>query len=331
MVSSQSSNGTRYTLLYQDATSIPNDAAGATFNLSNPVPAGLIEQVGFRLSGTTAAPLSAASAAEIVSGLRFTLNGDQVINLQTQGNVNTSANCSRMGALVQDIGGFVAEDPSITNIDMTIWVPLGINAPVNSRFELTLDYVASAATPTSANFELWIKYGKSTNMTIIGNQTSMQIADGAQTMVSVKIPTIKGATVAGIAIQGARVSDNMTGIIPKILGDFSLSPTQVRAASGANMNGYQFADAGDSVQELQFSNAVDGYYFVPLYNAQVSDGSVVLLITSTTDDPAATSEFYTFTPILNLPTGGSGERTPRQTAQVATGSKGAILSRAEDI
>jgi hypothetical protein len=327
----QSGNGTRYTLIYSDATSTPTDAAGGlTFNVSNPVPAGLIEQVGFRLTGTTAAPLSAASAAEIVSGLRFTLNGDQVINLQTQGNVNTSANCSRMGAIVQDIGGFVAENPSLTDIDMTIWVPLGINAPVNSRFELTLDYVAAAATPTSCNFELWIKYGKSTNMTIIGNQTSMNIADNAQTMVSVKIPTIKGATVAGIVVQGSAVADNMVSVIPKILGDFALSPTQVRAASGVNANGYQFADVGDSDQEMQYSNAVRGLYFIPLYNAAVSDGSVVLLLTSTTAG-APGNEFYTFTPILNLPTSGSGERTPRQTAQVATGSKGAILSRAEDI
>ena len=119
-------------------------------------------------------------------------------------------------------------------------------------------------------------------------------------------------------------------MIPKILGDFALSPTQIRAASGVNANGYQFADAGDSDQELQYSNAVRGLYFIPLYNAAVSDGSVVLLLTSV-NAAGAGSEFYTFTPILNLPTSGSGERTPRQTAQVATGSKGAILSRAEDI
>jgi hypothetical protein len=235
-----------------------------------------------------------------------------------------------MGALVQDIGGFVAEDPSLTNIDMTIWVPLGLNAPVNSRFELALNYVAAAATPTSCNFEVWIKYGKSTNLTLIGNQTSQTIADASQTMVSVKIPTIQGATVAGVAIQGSRVNDNMTALIPKVLGDFALSPTQIRAASGANANGYEYADAGDDIQQLQYSNAVRGYYFVPLYNAKVSDGSVVFLITSTNDDGSG-SEFYTFTPILNLPTSGSGEQTPRQTASVATGSKGAILSRAEEV
>ena len=86
-----------------------------------------------------------------------------------------------------------------------------------------------------------------------------------------------------------------------------------------------FAQSATSQTDLQYADAIEGYYFVPLYNLSVVDGSVVLLITS------AVAETYTFTPILNLPTGGSGERTPVQTSQVATGSKGAILSRAEDI
>jgi len=328
----QSGNGVRYTMIYQDSTSIPTAVADTAYNLSAPVPAGLIEQVGFRLSGTTVGgTISAASAAEIVSGIRFTLNGDQVFNLQTQANDADSINCSRMGAMLQDIGGFVVEDSSLTNMDCTLWMPLGLNAPVNSRFELALNFITANQLATGYTFECWIKYGKSTNLTLVGNQTSQSIANAAQTMVSVKIPTIAGATVAGIAIQGARASDNMSGIIPKILGDFSQSPTFLRGASGANANGYQFPHAAVGAGQMQYSNEVSGYYFCPLYNAIVSDGSVVLLITSTSDDVAADSEFYTFTPILNLPTSGSGERTARQSSGAATGSKGAILSRAEDL
>ena len=95
-------------------------------------------------------------------------------------------------------------------------MPLGLNAPVNSRFELALNFITARQLATGYTFEVWIKYGKSTNLTLVGNQTSQSIANGAQTMVSVKIPTIAGATVAGISIQGARASDNMTAIIPKI-------------------------------------------------------------------------------------------------------------------
>ena len=328
----QGGNGVRYTKIYQDATSVFNDnAGGQSFNLSNPVPAGLMEQVGFRWTGTATAEMTEASLAEAISGLRFTLNGDQLFNLQVQANAITSTNCSRVGAMVQDIGGSVAENPaSATAIDMTVWIPLGINAPVNSRFELAMDLIACAGT-LSGNFEIWVKYGKSTNATIIGNQTSQTIADGAQTMVSVKIPTIKGATVAGIMIQGARASDNMTALIPKVLGDFAFSPTYLKGVAGIYAQQYYYADNDVDATAQQFSDGVDGYYFLPLYNAQTSDGSIVLLITSTTDEAGATSEFYTFTPVLNLPTSGSGERTPRQTAGVATGSKGAILNRAEDL
>ena len=327
----QSGNGVRYTQIYQDATSLPSETAVATFNLSNPVPAGMAEMIGFRINGTAAAQLSQATASELITGLRFTLNGDQLINIQIQGAVNTNADCSRFSALLQDIGGFVVESPaSATAFDMTVWIPLGVNVPVNSRFELALDYAVAAAAITTGNFATWIKYGKSTNMTVIGNQTSQTIADAAQTMVSVKIPTLKGATVAGIAIQGSRNSDNMTAVIPKVLGDFALSPTQLRGASGASQNGYMYADAGEDQDRLQYSDGVAGYYFCPLYNASVSDGSVVLLITSTNDDGSG-SEFYTFTPIMNLATStNSGERVARQTSKVATGSKGAILTRAED-
>ncbi len=325
------SSDTRYTMIYQDATSLPNDnVGGQAFNLSNPVPAGLIEQIGFRIVGTCAAYPSTASAAELVSGLRFTLNGDQLFNYQIQGSDPLNAGVSRLGAMLQDIGGGVVETPaSPTAIDMTLWIPVGVNAPVNSRFELAMNFITALSTVTG-NFECWIKYGKSTNLTLVGNQTSQTIADAAQTMVSVKIPTIKGATVAGVMIQGSRNSDNMTAIIPKILGDFAFSPTYLRGIAGITANQYYFADDAGLATGQEFQDAVSGYYFLPLYNAQVSDGSIVVLLTSTNDDGSG-SEFYTFTPVLNLPTSGSGERTPRQTAQVATGSKGAILSRAEDI
>ena len=147
-------------------------------------------------------------------------------------------------------------------------------------------------------------------------------------MVSVKIPSIKGATVAGIAIQGANAADNLQTCIPKILGDFAMSPTYLRGISGAANNGYQFADTSVSTTQQQFTDAILGYYFVPLYNVQADGGSITLLITN--DTGAAASEFLTFTPILNLSTSGSGERTPKQTASVATGSKQAILQRAEE-
>ena len=332
MSSNQSARGgVRYTMIYQDAASVPSNTAATSYNLSNPLPAGLIEQVGIRVQAdyTAGAPASATTFTELFSGIRLTFNGNQWCNLQTQANDNTSVIQSRMGAMLQDIGGLVVEELSDSKIDCMLWIPCGMNMPNNSRFELALNYIQSAAAITNPVFEIWCKYGKSTNQTVITNQTSQQLADGAQTMVSVKIPNIKGATVAGIAIQGATAKDNLISAIPKILGDFAMSPTYLRGISGADQNGYQFAapngGIASSLVSNQWCNAVDGYYFLPLYNATVVDGSVVLLMTS------AAGEFYTFTPILNLPTSGGGERLARQTSGKATGSKGAILSRAEDL
>ena len=332
MAANQSSGGgVRYTMIYQDNTSVPNNAADSTFNLSNPLPAGLIEQVGVRVQATYvagAAP-TASTFTPLFAGLRFTFNGNQWCNLQSNVNDVASVNQSRMGSMLQDIGGMVVEELSATKIDCMLWIPCGMNMGNNSRFELALNYATAANAITGTTFEIWCKYGKSTNQTVITNQTSQQIADGAQTMVSVKIPNIKGATVAGIAIQGSKDADNMGSIIPKVLGDFAMTPTYLRGISGADQNGYQFASPNGGIASSlisnQWSNAVDGYYFLPLYNATVVDGSIVLLVTS------LDTEFYTFTPILNLPTSGAGERQARQTSGKATGSKGAILSRAEDL
>lgn len=324
--SKQAGGGVRYTMIYQDATSLVSETAVATYNISNPLPAGLIEEFGLRFTGATAAAYpSAASFTELVSGIRATFNGDQWFNLQTQANVNTSATVSRVGAFIQDVGGRIVEDTtSATNLDCTVWIPCGINVPANSRFELQLDYAVAAAALTSGNFEVWCKYGKSTNITVVGNMTSQNLAANTQTLMTVKIPSIKGATVAGIALQGETAADNLNNLIVKPLGDFQYTPTYLRGISGASQNGYMFADNGDSNNELQFADKLAGYYFVPLYNLEIIDGSVSLLLN------AGVAEFYTATPVLNLPTSGSGERTPRQTSGVATGSKGAILSRAED-
>ena len=53
--SKQASGGVRYTMIYQDATSLVSETATATYNLSNPLPAGMIEEFGLRFTGATAA------------------------------------------------------------------------------------------------------------------------------------------------------------------------------------------------------------------------------------------------------------------------------------
>lgn len=316
----------RYTKIYQDATSVPSESAGASYDISNPVPAGLVEMVGFRLVGTTAAQPTAASATGLIKNMRIIYNGDQLFNYTNLAAVNTIATLDRFSALVQDIGGFIVDSGSATAQDLTVWIPAGIRLPGNSRIEFHVEYVTSAAAWSSTKVELWHKYGMSSNATIVGNQTSATMVAGGQVQVTVKIPSYKGATVSGIQIQSTTAGDDMTEVIAKPLGDFALTPTLARGLGGraAGRDPYEYMDAADSTEAPQLTNgAGTGQVFLPLYDLANTDGSVTLLVTATT------AETYTFTPVLSLPTGGNGEAMPTQTASKATGSSESILDRAE--
>jgi len=318
--------GTRFTMIYRDATSLPLATGSTSYSLSNPLPAGMVARIGLRWTGATAAAYPTQSSfMDLVNGVRFTFNGDQWCNIQTQANANSNVSVSRLSAMMQDVGGAVVENTqSLTAIDATVWIPCGINVPNNSRFELQLDMIASEVALTSGNFEVWVEYGSATTITYIGNATSQNIAQNTQTLMTVKIPTIPGATVAGIYLQGATQADNLSSVIVKPLGDWAFSPTYLRGISGASQNGYQFYGVAAGTVNT-FENAALGYYFIPTYNLTIVDGSVQLLLT------ASEAQFYTATPVLNIPTSGSGERQPRQTSRVETGSKQAILSRSEEV
>jgi hypothetical protein len=309
-----------FTKVYQDSTTTPNEATTSNFDISNTLPTGMAEMVGFRYSATGA--LSSASVFELLTTLRLTINGDQVISWNSLLSNNASAACPRISAFAQDIGGQVDETGATTSPEGILWLPLGLNIPVNSRFELNVQWGVAGVPAVSPQFEVWIKYGASSNTTIVGNMTSELPAANAQTMVSVKIPAYKNAVVSGIAIQGATASNNLTSLIVKPLGDFAMTPNQLQGAAKAG-NPYYFYDGGDSLVAYQVESDVLGYYFCPLYGLSVKDSTVVLLM------EASVAENYTFTPILSIPTSGSGMATPVQTEKSITGSAKSILSRAE--
>lgn len=323
-MASTQSNGVSYSKWYQDATSIPAKAGATQYSVANPIPAGLVEQWGIRIVGGSAGAMTATGLTELVSSLRLTINGDQIINFNTSACDITNAGQSRLGALVDDIGGIVAEKPSDTDNDCTIWFPMGLNLPQNSRFELSLAYVASADDLTNPKFEVWAKYGSASSCTVIGNATSQTMATNAQVMMTVKIPTFKGAKVSGIALQNVDNTDTLTEVIVKPLGDWAMSPAFLRGASGAGQNGYQFVSPTVDANANIYASQVDGYYFIPLYDLAMTDGSVTLLVT------ANDNVVMTATPILTLPTGGSGQSTPKQTASEKTGASQSILRRAEE-
>lgn len=319
-----------YTKIYQDSTTLPAETNTAQFNVSNPIPQGLVESFILQIEGTgVAGGTTASTLTTIFNNLRIVFNGDQWFNFNSPVDETASSANSRLNTMLQDIGGFTAENVSNTAVDMSVVIPCGINLPANSRFELDLTYFGLAVgnALTGATFSLWAKYGSSSNATIVGNATSFPVPAASQTLMTVAIPSYKGAKVSGIALQGPTAADNLDTVVVQVLGNFGMTPSYIRGASGASQNGYMYLDTGADSFGLVPSSFTSGYYFLPTYDLDVSSGSVNLLITTIA---GAGTENYTATPILKLPTGGRGESTPTQTASVATGSAQAVLRRAEE-
>ena len=316
-----------YNKIYQDATTVPAIAA-TQFNVSNPIPAGLVESVIIQWRGTMSAAATVSSFTSLLQNLRVVFNGDQWFNFNTAVNTAGEAGQSRFGALMDDVGGTVSEALSDTAIDCVMEIPCGINLRSNSRFELDISYFAMGGALTyTGNFEVWIKYGKSSSAMICGNATSFPVPSGTQTMMTVAIPSYKGAKLSGIALQLPVLGDELSEVIVQPLGNFGMSKTYLRNASGAAQNGYTYKDINVDTAGLVPASLTSGYYFIPLYDLTTSSGSVNLLITNT--GAAAATRNFTATPILRLPTGGSGESLPQQTVSAATGAAKAILKRAE--
>lgn len=317
-----------YNKIYQDSTSVPAIAA-TQFNTANPLPAGHVESFIVQWKGTGSAALTQSSFTQLLSSLRIVYNGDQWFNFNSGANgAAGDGGASRFNALMNDVGGSVTETLSATDIDCIMEIPCGIKLPPNSRFELDVNYYAMGGALTfTGTFELWIKYGTSSSAMVAGNATSFPVPEQSQTMMTVAIPSYKGAKVSGIALQSPTNVTNIETVIVQPLGNFGMSPSYLRMSSGASQNGYLYKDINVDTVGLVPSSFVDGYYFIPLYDLATDTGSVNLLITTIT---GAGTQNYTATPILRLPSGGSGESLPSQTASVATGAAKSILRRAED-
>jgi hypothetical protein len=316
-----------YTKIHQDSTTIPSFAGSTQFSVANTIPSGLVESFIIQWKGTGGAiGITASTLTTAVNSLRIVFNGDQWFNFNTTVNQVAVAVGSRIGSMLDDVGGYVAENQSLTDVDCSMVIPCGINLPPNSRFEIDMNYFALAAAGNTfvGNFSVWVKYGNSLNASIYGNATSFPVSANSQTLMTVAIPSYKGAKVSGIVLQGANGNDELTSVVIQDLGLFAMSPTYLRGASGASQNGYLYTDMALDAKGLIPSDKTSGYYFIPLYDLDAKSGSVNLLLTS------SVAQTYTATPILKLSTGGSGENVGTQTASKATGSSQAILRRAEE-
>jgi len=317
--------GVRYTKAIQRNDVSPNETGSATFNLSEPVQAGMAEMVGFNMKFTAAGASHAANEWGLVKTLTIVYNGNQVFNYTDLAAVNTLATLPRLVALCEDMGGFITSSGSSTAVDSWMWLPLGINLGANARVEVRVTFVAAAAAISAPEFCVWHKYGASKAASIVGNATTVSLTGGSQTQAVIRVPSYPNAVVSGLQIQSTTATDDLVSAIIKPLGDFELNNDALRAIGGRNFGAGELYDYLDGATLVQTDGKDSGQTFVPLYGYSSADSTVVVLLT------AATSENYAITPILSVPTSrNTGEMMGTQTQSRATSSASSILDRAED-
>jgi len=317
--------GVRYTKAIQRNDVAPSEAGSVTFNLSEPCAAGMAEMVGFNMKYTGAGATHAANEWGLVKTLTIIYNGNQVFNYTDLAAANNLTTLPRLVALCEDMGGFITSSGSSTAVDSWMWLPLGINLGANARVEVRITFVAANAAITAPEFSVWHKYGASSSASIVGNATTVSLTGGSQTQAVIRVPSYPNAVVTGLQIQSTTATDDLVSAIIKPLGDFELNNDALRAIGGRNFGSGELYDYLDGATLVQTDGKDSGQTFCPLYGYSSADSTVIVLLT------AATSENYSITPVLSVPTSrNTGEMVGTQTQSRATSSASAILDRAED-
>ena len=108
-----------YTKIYQDATTLPAETTSAQYNVSNPIPQGLVESFIIQIEGTgVAGGTTASTLTTAINNLRIVFNGDQWFNFNTPVNNVADSTNSRLNTMLQDIGGFTSENVSNTAVEI---------------------------------------------------------------------------------------------------------------------------------------------------------------------------------------------------------------------
>ena len=317
----------RYTLIHQDAVTLPTLAAQ---NLSNGInlPGGMIDELIVRVTGTVTAADILADFQNVFSQMRFIINGENVFDWRAGYGSAIQATPSQLGYLLNSMGAQRStEVMGATAKEAYIRIPVGkmVGSSGVSRLEYTLGYYALATTSmvgaANAAFEIYVRYNDNVqNSTVIGAATTFN-ASATQQQIVVAMPPSSPGALAALFIQNDSAAEDITSIRIVSQSDYSLSAGMWRALNG-DLGGVKYADQGNTATAgiaLSETQAVGGTFFLPTFSLSLTT-DLFLQVTC----GAATT--LSFTPIIVSPVNAGGSPNQRQQQAVKVNVASAILA-----
>jgi len=315
--------GVQYTKFRDDTTTIPA-AEASTVTWGENVPGGSLESLVLRMTAEVTTGAVLADYPNIISSLRFTLNGEVIHDFRAGVSGGSNNNPSAYGYFLNSIGGRSVEKPNDTSKEAYLVIPIGRQIKDSvGRLECVIGFGATAAAIASGTFQLWGRYNTATQtQTTVVPSTSFTHAASIEQVV-VRIPQDVKGVVAGILIQNDSAADQYgsQGVRLMAQSAYGLDADFLRTFNGDLNNGVLYADDDLSTTALTFAQEVPGALFVPTYN--LVGGDVVLQV----DSSVATTR--TYTPVMIAPFNAKDSTPVRQTAQVVGNTSNAILAKTE--
>tara|TARA_B110000263_G_scaffold43416_1_gene35345 strand:+ start:5825 stop:6805 length:981 start_codon:yes stop_codon:yes gene_type:complete len=317
----------RYTLIHQDATTLPTLAAQ---NLSNGLnlPGGMIDELIVRITGTVTAADILADFQNVLSQARFIINGVNVFDWRAGYGSAIQATPSQLGYMLNSMGHQRStEVMGATAKEAFIRIPVGMMVGSNgvSRLEYTLGYYALATTSmvgaANASFEIYVRYNDNVQQqTTIGAATTF-VTSATQQQIVVRMPANAPGALAAVYIQNDSAAEDIDSIRLVSQSDYSLSIGFWRALNG-DLGGVKYADQGNTAtagMALSETQAVGGSYFLPTFNLSL-DTDLFMQLTCNVGSTV------TFTPIIVSPVNGAGAPDQRQLQPVPVNVSASILA-----
>ncbi len=310
----------RYSLIYSDTTTIPDNSGASTFNGAANLPGGAVDEFIIRITTANTTNAILADFGNILTSLRMVMNGTTFFDFRSGYSSASNNAASQFGYFLNSLGaGRAVEVPGDTAKEVYFRIPVGRNIPSGvSRMEWTLSYAATAAAVASGTFQVYARYNTAMTQTTTVSASTSFTHSISEEQVVVRLPQGVPGTVAGIMIQNDSAADELTGVRVVSQSDWSLDPDMFRAFNGDLWNGVVYADDDVSTTAQQYAVECAGGLFLPLFNLSM-ENDVILQVNSS----AATTR--TYTPVIVAPINGAAENQGTQTQAVVTNTSASVL------